>query len=267
MFFLLIAIAYSGRFWQPSRFQLQKAQFALGIGITDAEMAMAIGNYYFNTLRDGTYDLDIAQKAFAKAVAIDPGILWGHYQLARIHHLRGESDEALSEIEQELEANPENLRSLYVRGLVYGYRNLPGDLARAEADFKRFIAWAPAEWAGYTDLAWILAREGKYAEVEQVIEESMARVSEAGSNPWLWNSLGVAQLNLGRYAEASASFEKAKRAAEALPDEEWIAANPGLKPEKALEGKTVFIQVVAENLAKAADMMGITSEEKGVPGD
>ena len=134
--------------------------------IKDAAEAVRLGNYYFNGA--GGYDLEKAEAGFTKAVEIDPKILWGHYQLARVYFVKGEKDRALEEINKELEVNPENLRSLYVRGLIY---ESSGKLAEAEADFKRFVLWAPKEWAGYNDLAWILAKEGKYREAKEVLLE------------------------------------------------------------------------------------------------
>src|SRR3989344_5032135 len=122
--------------------------------IKDAAEAVRLGNYYFNGA--GGDGFGKAEAGFTKAVEIDPKILWGHYQLARVYFVKGEKDRALEEINKELEVNPENLRSLYVRGLIY---ESSGKLAEAEADFKRFVLWAPKEWAGYNDLAWILAKE------------------------------------------------------------------------------------------------------------
>src|SRR3990172_10167699 len=130
--------------------------FLLSRGYGDAGFLMRQGNFYFN---GGAYDLEKAERAFQRAVRIEPGILWGHYQLARIYFVKGNFDKAIEEINKELEANPENLRSLYVRGLIYGYRNQFGDLELVENDFRRFTYWAPSEWAGYNDLAWILSKE------------------------------------------------------------------------------------------------------------
>src|SRR3989344_7572077 len=103
--FLLSQNYLAGYVW--ARYRNAGAAFFL---TRDAKLAMGIGNYYFN---GGTYDLEKAGEAYRKAVKIDPKILWGHYQLARIYFVKGDSARALEEINQELEANPENLRSLY----------------------------------------------------------------------------------------------------------------------------------------------------------
>lgn len=47
---------------------------ALFLDRGDAQLAMQIGNYYFN---GGRYDLEIVERAYRKAVAIDPKVLWG----------------------------------------------------------------------------------------------------------------------------------------------------------------------------------------------
>lgn len=217
----------------------------------DAEFAMLLGNYYFGqTLGKSEYDLAKAERAFRKAVVADPKILWGHYQLARIIFIKGNFNEAVGEINKELEANPENLRSLYVRGLIYGYRNQPGDLDKAESDFRRFTKWAPKEWAGYNDLAWILSKQGKYEEAEKIINLALKEALGAKNNPWLWNALGVAQLNLKKYSGAANSFKKAGELAEKLTQEEWHRSYPGNNPASAEKGLSAFIAAIEENLRR-----------------
>ena len=211
----------------------------------DPKLEMQTGNYYFN---GGAYDLEKAQGAFKRALQAEPKILWGHYQLARIYFVKGEKEKALKEINKELEANPANLRSLYVRGLIYGSS---GKLAEAEIDFKRFVVWFPSEWAGYNDLAWILAKEGKYKEAKEVLLESLKKAARAEENPWIWNSLGVAELNLGEYANARKSFTKAKESASMLPLKDWQDAYPGNNPVESERGLSDFKRAIEENLKRS----------------
>ncbi len=234
--------------WQKYR----SANLAIILDRSDVDLAMFIGNYYFNgVIRGGEYNPDIAFKAYKKAVSINPKILWGHYQLARIYFIKGDYVGAISEINRELEANPENLRSLYVRGLIYGYRNQAGDLEKAEVDFRRFTLWAPSEWAGYNDLAWILSKQGKYIEAEKTINLALKEVSDGGNNPWLWNALGVAELNLKKYSGAANSFKKAKKLAEKLTSKDWQRSYPGNNPASSKEGLSAFIAAIEENLRRA----------------
>ena len=222
--------------------------FLLSRGYGDAGFLMRQGNYYFN---GGAYALEKAEAAFQRAVRIEPGILWGHYQLARIYFVKGNSAKAIEEINKELEANPENLRSLYVRGLIYGFS---GRFGEAEEDFRRFTLWAPKEWAGYNDLAWILAKEGKYAETESVIKKAFQEIPGGDKNPWLWNSLGVAELNLKKNKEARLSFEKAKKFLGMMTLAEWRRAYPGNDPAAAEGGRRAFLEAVEENLQRSYNL-------------
>lgn len=230
--------------WQ----KYENAYLALSLAHRDGKLAMQLGNYYFG---GGKYDLKNAEIAYKKALSAEPGILWGHYQLARVYFVKGDYNKALLEINRELEANPENLRSLYVRGLIYGYRNQAEDLGKAEADFKRFTLWAPKEWAGYNDLSWILSKEEKYAEAEKTIHSAFREISDALNNSWLWNSLGVAELNLKKYSDAAYSFKKAKKLAAELTVNDWIHAYPGNNPSAGGTGLSVFLKAINENLVRA----------------
>lgn len=235
--------------WQ--KYRSPAAALALDRG--DAGLAMQIGNYYFG---GGAYNLSVAERAYRKAVAVNPKILWGHYQLARILFVKGDYGGALAEINLELEANPENLRSLYVRGLVYGYRGLIGDFLLAEADFYRFTQWAPKEWAGYNDLAWVQSKQAKYREARDTIQAALAVVPDGRKNPWLWNAKGVAELNLNEYREARKSFAEAAALAASLTDAEWRRAYPGNAPSGAAAGLAAFREAITENLKRAESHLG-----------
>lgn len=225
--------------------KLHRADFAIALIESDAALARLIGDYHFGL---GTYDLARAERAYRKAVAADPKILWGHYQLARIYFLKNDYPRALAEINEELAKNPENLRSLYVRGLIWGFH---GDLAKAAEDFSRFTQWAPKEWAGYNDLAWVLAEQGKYPQVKETIKTAFLNVKDAEKNPWLWNSLGVAHLNLKEYREAKNAFVHAKEYAETLTEAEWQKSYPGNNPGSATSGLRAFHTAVEENLTRS----------------
>lgn len=250
---IAIVIIFSFIYYQNSLANFVWTKFrapniAILLDKSDVNLAMQIGNHYFG---GGEYDLKKSERAYKKAVKINPKILWGHYQLARIYFVGGEYDKALEEIRREFEANQENLRSLYVRGLIYGNRDWKGDLEKAEGDFRSFINWAPKEWAGYNDLAWILSKQGKNLEAEKTIFSALKEVHDAEINPWLWNSLGVAELNLKKYKEATLSFKKAKDLAEKITLKEWRSAYPGNNPNTYDNGISNFLRAIDKNLETA----------------
>lgn len=221
------------------------APVATALNRTDPALFFDIGNYYFG---GSAYDLGAAERAFRGAVSIDSRILLGHYQLARILFAKGDFPEALAEINNELNVNPQNLRSLYVRGLVEGYS---GSFLKAAEDFSRFVAWSPTEWAGYNDLAWALSKVGEYEKALAAINTSFVKVPGGEKNPWLWNSKGVAELNLQKYEEATVSFATAKALAEQLTEADWQRAYPGNDPKSATDGRRIFRDAIEKNLLQA----------------
>lgn len=252
LFFLFLTLFVLGIFLlnptESARFFWQREhqpKISLLLNHSDAHLAMEIGNFYFGM---GGYDTRIAKKAFVRALLINPDVLWGHYSLARILFVEGDFDGALREANEELAHHPDNLRSLYVRGLVYA---TIGNFSAAEKDFERFTLWAPTEWAGYNDLAWVEGKQAKYKEAEETVTRAFKEAHGAETNPWLWNNLGVQQLNEGKYKEASLSFEKAEQFANALDEKTWRSAYPGNDPRTTLSGLSEFRSAISSNKAKA----------------
>ena len=233
---------------------------ALALDRSDANLAYVIGTYYFgNQGMPGAahpYELALAERALKKEISIAPSLPLAHYTLARIEFVNGDFDPALRNLDAELALYPGNKRPLYIRGLVYAYRGADGDLARSEGDFRAFVAWAPLEWAGYNDLAYVLAKEKKYADAASVLADGIKNADGGDANPWLWNSLGVAQLNLGKPQAALASFKKAQASAALLTDADWQRAYPGNDPASAAGGFDAFKSGILENLATAYQALG-----------
>jgi Tfp pilus assembly protein PilF len=234
---------------------------ALALDKADADLAFSIGTYHFGNQsmigRSGgrPYDLPLAERAFKKALAIQPSTPLAHYMLARIEFIHSDFNSALEDLDAELALYPENKRTLYMRALAYAYRGLPGDLALAERDFRDFVAWAPREWAGYNDLAYVLAKEGRYADAAVVLKEGITKADGGAANPWLWNTLGVMQLNLDKPSAALASFEKAQTAAASLTDTDWQRAYPGNNPATASGGLEAMKSGIIRNIAAAYDAL------------
>lgn len=233
------------------------ADVALLLNRGDAALASELGRYYFN---GGEYDLAKAKRSYEKAISIDPTVLWGHYQLARIYFVEGDFEKALEEINTELAVNPENLRSLYVRGLIYGYMN--GELEKSEQDFRAFVNWASLEWAGYNDLAWVLLQEKKYPEAREVMQQAFDTVPQAEANVWLWNTRGVTELNVGAYASALTSFLEAEKLVNQLGVTEWSEAYPGNSLEQASEGYRIFKEAISLNIEESKQLLQESQKAK-----
>ncbi len=234
---------------QVSRYFWQKGYHttAYYLNRKDAELALEIGNYYFTSMAQ--FDIHRAQKSYELAISHKPNIQQAHYQLARIFLVLGNWTLAKKDLDAELSINPYNLRSFYVRGLIDLAQN---DLLSAEFDFSRFIQGAPTEWGGYNDLAFTLAKEGQYAQSEEVVKKAFVLVPNATStNPWLWNSLGLAQLNQHHYTDAQASFSRADILSKNISPTEWYRAYSANDPSTIQKSIRTFQQAVEKNLYTA----------------
>lgn len=206
----------------------------------DANLALQIGNYYFN---GGAYDLASAEKYFKKALKIDPNAPIAWHQLARIDFLRGDFLSALYDINQQIALHGDKpVNAYYVRGLISGYS---GHLDEAAADFQYFLEKKPTSWAGRNDLAWIYFQKGDYRGVESV---ALTGLEYHPDNPWLLISLGVALLNLDRKIEAKTVFERARDEAGKLTPAIWGIAYPGNNPESYASGLENMKQSIDFNL-------------------
>lgn len=227
------------------------ASFAQGYGRPEEASNFAKASMDKSAGEGHTYNPKLAEKAYQRALAINPKIPYGNYQLARVYFVQKKYDQAIEVINRELKVNSESFRSYYIRGLIYGYR---GNLDKAETDFREFIKWTPREWAGYNDLAWILNMRAKYQDAEEVVKIALIQAPSGAENPWLWNSLGVAELNLGKYGAAEQSFLKAQKFAETLTLADWRAAYPGNDAATAEGGLAAFREAIERNLETARIM-------------
>lgn len=219
--------------------EFQMIGIAAALNQDNPKVLSIIGDYYFSSRG---YDIEKAEATYERIIELDPAFPRAHYQLSRIHFIKGGFSEALGEINTELELYPEYKRSYYIRGLVYGYAGL---LDLAIADFQTFLEWKPKSWAGHNDLVWVYFQKGDYAEAKAI---AMRGLEIAPDNPWLGNALGVALLNLNEFEAAEAALEQAARNAEKLTAEEWGAAYPGNDPAIYPEGLAAMHTSIQENL-------------------
>ncbi len=220
------------------------ATVATALNPADASLYFAIGNASFGESR--AYDLPKAEQYFLRATALDDTLPSAHYQLARVYFIEGRFFSALEEINKEITLYPDFKRSHYVRGLIYGYTRV-FDLA--VADFREFLVFKPESWAAHNDLAWIYFQMGDYTQALATTEEGLRTTPD---NMWLFNSQGVALLNLGRKDEAKESFKRALALSLNATPEQWGWSYPGNDPEIYGEGLTAMQDSIRRNLALLA---------------
>ena len=213
------------------------------------EFASYLGNYHFNAVGNGKYDLISAEYYFEKELELNPNSPSAWFQLARISFVKGERTEALERINFHIERfGDSSPPSYYVRGLILGFS---GRYAEAEADFRKYLELNPQSPWGWNDLGWVMLMQKEYAEVSSELTLAMDNMPAADKNAWFWNTLGVAELNLKHYENAANAFRRAAFLAESLTPADWRRANPGNNPSLAEESLNKFREVIRINLDRA----------------
>ncbi len=208
-----------------------------------AARAYAYGVAHFDAANSSQYDINRASYFFNLALAKDPTLPYIYHELARIAFLRGNFNQAMADINQQIANQGDKTpNSYYVRGLIEGYM---GDYAASVKDYEYFLRFDPHDWAAMNDEAWVLLKAKRYKEALAITGRGIA---EAPSNPWLLNSNATALYELGHYKDALAIAKRASVAVANLTDAQWSHAYPGNDPRIANEGVTSFKSAIEENI-------------------
>ena len=131
--------------------------------------------YKSNTLleRGSTFlqvgNLDAAEEAFKKALAIEPDSSRAHLRLGSLYLKRGQKELALQHLERAEKISPEDVSIVNNLGTLYDQL---GKYPEAIKQFNRAIELLPGEPGSYNNLAWLRATcaDGKYRDATQAIK-------------------------------------------------------------------------------------------------
>lgn len=177
------------------------------------------------------------------------------YTLTRVYLVRDELDKALATADAHLRDGAGWDRMYYVRGLVNAYAH---NYEQAEDDFRRFIAYAPEEWAGYLDLSWVLFQVGKTVEAGDVLRQGLDKHPD---NPWLLSAWGVLQYNYQQLAKAKITLERALELSQNITPEQWRESYSANDPKNTEEELRQFQEVIRYNISLVDDSYVLTSEQ------
>ena len=119
-----------------------------------------------------TGDLDSAEKAFEKALALEPDSSRAHLRLGSLYLKRGQRELALTYLERAQTLSPEDISIVNNLGTLYDQL---GKYPEAIKQFNRAIELMPGEPGSYNNLAWLQATcaDANYRDAPKAI--NMAR--------------------------------------------------------------------------------------------
>jgi tetratricopeptide (TPR) repeat protein len=124
-----------------------------------------------------------------------------HRNLGVAFYRTGMYDEAVRELRQVLELEPEALDAEFFLGLVSLRR---GDLEAAEKKFTEIMERGAVQPAVYNDLALVLAGQGKLVQAAALLDEGLERTK---AHPKLLLTKAVCQLKLGDSAACKSTLD------------------------------------------------------------
>jgi tetratricopeptide (TPR) repeat protein len=134
--------------------------------------------WYLGLATQWTGDWERSERAFDRALELDPQFALAPWVKANTQHYHGDNEGALKTLDRCLEISPTAASCLRVRGTLNGLR---GSCDRALGDARRVVAVEPGGYMAYHALARALAASDEpTAAVEQALEQkwSLAPASE-----------------------------------------------------------------------------------------
>lgn len=126
-------------------------------------------------------------------------------ELAIGYFEQGQTNVALDELKQVINADPSFPDAYNLRGLIYMRLN---DMRQAEDSFRRAIALNPRDANSHHNFGWLLCQQGRFPDAYREFESAMANPLYAGRAKTLM-ALGVCQARGGQRAEAEKSLARA----------------------------------------------------------
>lgn len=186
----------------------------------DTRIADAHAAHGFVALND-RWDWSDAERAFGRALQLDPNQEVALISMSRLRASQGRSDEAISYARRALAAHPASTRALVTLGWAQLFG---GDAAAALATCRQ--ATSVAVGAGPMRLCQIAA-EAELGADHTTTWQRMLDISTRESKPGTWFLRATLQARLGRTDEALASLRMAIDGRE--PDATFAFVHPALK--------------------------------------
>jgi Tfp pilus assembly protein PilF len=125
--------------------------------------------------------------------------------LSQLYFALGKYPQALTQVEQVLQFQPQNVSALYLRGSAYVE---VGEKEKSKEDFRKILSLEPGHDATLNSLAYIYAEEG--TNLDEAVKMVRKAISIDPSNGAYYDTLGWVLFKQGFKAEALIALEKAQ---------------------------------------------------------
>ncbi len=173
------------------------ARRAIALDATNADAWVALG------LGLEGAEPDAALAAWRQAATLAPSNPEAHFRMGDFHRRRHAFAAAVDSYRAAMAAGANH--PVLANNLGLAQQEL-GDVAEAEASFRRAIELQPGMVEASANLADLLSRHGRFAEATRAYEQALALKPNVAA---LWQNLGLCQHGIGALTQAQASLLRA----------------------------------------------------------
>ena len=165
-----------------------------------------------------------AEKAYLRAVELNPNVAAAYVQLGQMYGASEEYDRAIAKLEKALETQPGQPAALMLWSIA---QQMKGAQAKAREGYEKILEENPTFAPAANNLAWMLAEEGQDLQRAQVLAQ--AARDAVPEDPQIADTLGWVLYKQGAYPRAEAMF---KEAAQKMQDSAEVLYHLGMAQEK-----------------------------------
>lgn len=147
--------------------------------------------------------LDEAEECYLEALAIQPNVAQGHFNLAHLMMAQGKLDKALAAFRQAIRFHPDSARAHSGIGSVL---MIQGEVIEAEAAYRQAIRLNPKYPEAYSNLGNALAAQGM---IEDAVEAYRHAIRLKPDYAEAYCNLGNALVEKAELSEAAAAYRQA----------------------------------------------------------
>lgn len=171
-------------------------------------------------------DTKQAEKAFMKAVELNPNAAPAYVSLGQIYGASKEYDRAIAELDKALASRPDQPAALMLKSIA---QQMKGDATGAREGYEKLLKTNPRFAPAANNLAWMLAEEGPGKDLQRAFLLAQAARDAAPQDPQVADTLGWVLYKQGAYPRAEALF---REAADKLPTNAEVHYHLGMAQAK-----------------------------------
>ncbi len=167
-------------------------------------------------------DTKQAEKAYMKAIELNPDSIPAYVSLGQIYGASKEYDRAIAELDKALAARPDQPAALMLKAIA---QQMKGDAAGAREGYEKLLKTSPRFAPAANNLAWMLSEDGPQQDLSRALLLAQTARDAAPQDPQIADTLGWVLYKQGAFPRAE---QLLREAAEKIPNNPEVLYHLGM---------------------------------------